>query len=180
MQPISCTRIIGNKHNLVRAAVITATAQRASSQLYQVSQQRAGNGRMLLTGPYTGAADSVIDVEVLSGSAGALRASDPVVNGVGNGTLVVDSIDSGAAAQTLRFTLLDAGTSPQPAMLDFFGVQLAARAIGALGNSVSLSVTRGLTFTDLPFATLEKMSTGSNVFDGPQFDWGQPAALGDE
>jgi hypothetical protein len=178
MQPISCTRIIGNKHNLVRTAAIAASAQRASHQLYQLSAQRSGNGAMALSGPYTGAQDSVIDVEVLGGSAGALRASTPVVTGVGNGTLAVQSIDVGAAAQTLRFTLLDAGTSPTPALLDFFGVQLAARAIGALGNSVSLSVSRNLTFTNLPFATLEKMSTGSNVFDGPQFDWGQPAATG--
>lgn len=178
MQPVSCTRIIGNKHNLVRAAVITATAQRASTQLLQLSQQRAGNGRMALSGPYTGAQDSVVDVEVLSGSAGALRASTPVVNGVGNGTLAVQSIDVGAAAQTLRFTLLDAGTSPKPALLDFFGVQLAARAVGADGNAVELSVVRSLSYTDLPFATLEKMSAGSNLFDGPQFDWGQPAATG--
>lgn len=178
MQSISCTRIIGNKHNLVRAAVITATAQRASNQLLQLAQQRTGNGRMLLSGPYSGAADSVIDVEVLTGSAGALQASTPVVNGVGNGTVQVQSIDAGAAAQTLRFTLLDAGTSPKPALLDFFGVQLAARAVGAGGNAVSLSVVRSLAFTDLPFATLEKMSAGSNVFDGPQFDWGQPAATG--
>lgn len=178
MQPVSCTRIIGNKHNLVRAAVIEATAQRPSTKLLQLAQQRSGNGRMLLSGPYTGAADSVIDVEVLGGAAGALRASTPVVNGVGNGTLEVQSIDVGAAAQTLRFTLLDAGTSPQPALLDFFGVQLAATAVGAPGNAVSLSVVRSLTFTDLPFATLEKMTTGSNVFDGPQFDWGQPAATG--
>ncbi|MES2948673.1 MAG: hypothetical protein V4858_09035 [Pseudomonadota bacterium] len=178
MQPVSCTRIIGNKHNLVRAAVITATAQRPSTQLLQLSQQRTGNGRMVLSGPYTGAADSEIDVEVLSGSAGALRASTPVVNGVGNGTLEVQSIDAGAAAQTLRFTLLDAGTAPQPALLDFFGVQLAARAVGVDGNDASLSVVRSLSYTDLPFATLEKMSAGSNLFDGPQFDWGQPAATG--
>lgn len=178
MQPVSCTRIIGNKHNLVRAAVIEATAQRASTQLLQLSQQRSGNGRMLLSGPYTGAADSVIDVEVLTGSAGALQASTPVVTGVGNGTLQVQSIDVGAAAQTLRFTLLDAGTSPQPALLDFFGVQLAATAVGTEGNAASLSVVRNLTFTDLPFATLDEMTAGSNVFDGPQFDWGQPAATG--
>lgn len=178
MQPISCTRIIGNKHNLVRTAAISATAQRASNQLLQLSQQRAGNGRMALSGPYTGAQDSVIDVEVVSGSAGALRASAPVVNGVGNGTLEALSIDAGAAAQTLRFTLLDAGTLPKPALLDFFGVQLAARAVGAAGNAVAVTVVRNLTFTDLPFATLEKMSTGSNLFDGPQFDWGQPAATG--
>lgn len=131
---------------------------------------------MLLAGPYTGAEDSVIDVEVLGGPGSALRASTPVVTGVGNGTLDVESIDIGAAAQTMKFTLLDEGTSPTQAILDFFGVQLAARAVGTAGNLVTLAVAQGLTFTNMQFATLEPMTTGTSTFDGPQFDWGQPAA----
>lgn len=178
MTALSRTRIIGNKYNAILAAGIVASTQRASSELYLLSQQRTGNGRMVLGGPYTGAEDSVIDVEVLGGSAGALQASSVVVNGVGNGTLTVASIDVGAAAQTLSFTLLDSGTSPTSALLDFFGVQLAAKAIGTLGNAVGISVTRSLTFTDLPFATLEKLTAGSSLFDGAQYDWGQPAATG--
>ena len=178
MPSVSRTRIVGNKYNAILAATILASEQRASNQIYTLAQQRSGNGRMVLAGPYTGAADSVVDVEVLGGTAGELRASAPIVNGIGNGTLDVQSIDVGAAAQTLQFTLLDAGTSPVPALLDFFGVQLAARAIGVLGNNVTLAVVRSLTFTDLPFATLEKMTAGSSMFDGPQFDWGQPAATG--
>lgn len=178
MQPISCTRIIGNKYNLVLQAALTASAQRSSTQLYQLSAQRVGNGSMALTGPYTGAQDAIVDVEVLGGTAGALRASEPVIAGVGNGKLSVTSIDSGAAAQTLRFALLDKGTDPKPAMLDFFGVQLAARAVGVLGNADSLAVVRNLTYTNLPFATLEKISSGTATFDGPQYDWGQPAATG--
>ena len=178
MQSISCSRIIGNQHNAVRSAALTVTAQRASTQLLQTRQQRKGNGRMVLSGPYTGAHDSVVDVEVLGGAAGALRASAPAITGVGNGALQVQSIDAGAAAQTLRFTLLDSGTQDKPALLDFFGVQLAARAVGALGNAVSLSVVRNLTFTDLPFATLANVQAGAKDFEGPQFDWGQAAATG--
>ena len=180
MTSVSRTRIVGNKYNLARMAAITASTQRASTQILQLSQQRSGTGRMALGGPFTGAEDSIVDVEILTGSAGELKASVPIVNGIGNGTLTVTTIDSGAAPQTLRFTLLDAGASPNPAVLDFFGVQLAAKAVGALGNALSLSVVRNLTFTDLPFSTLEKMSAASNVFDGPQFDWGQPAATGSD
>lgn len=178
MQSISCSRIIGNQHNAVRSAALTVTAQRASTQLLQMQQRRKGNGRMVLSGPYTGAHDSVVDVEVLGGAAGELRASAPAITGVGNGALQVQSIDAGAAAQTLRFTLLDSGTQDKPALLDFFGVQLAARAVGALGNAVSLSVVRNLTFTDLPFATLASVQAGAKDFEGPQFDWGQAAATG--
>lgn len=178
MTSVSRTRIVVNKHNLIREAVLVASAQRPSDQLYQLSQERAGNGRMVLTGPFSGAQDTLVDVEVLSGSAGELRSSTVLVNGVGNGTLDVQSIDVGAAPQTMYFTLLDVGTSPVPAILDFFGVQLAARAEGAAGNSVSLGVVRNLTFTNMSFATLDTLPAASNVFDGPEFDWGQPAATG--
>lgn len=176
MQSISRTRIIGNHANLARAAAIVASAQRASDQILTTARARRGNGGIVLAGPYTGAADSVVDVEVLGGPTGDVRATRPVVTGVGNGTLEVQSLEAGADPQTLRFTLLDAGTQAVPAMLDFFGVQLAARAAGAAGNALELSVTRSLTYTDLPYATLQALSVGSASFDGPEFDWGQPAA----
>lgn len=178
MTALSRTRIIGNKYNAVLAAAIAASAQRPSTQLYHLQQQRSGNGRMVLTGPYTGAEDSIVDVEVLGGASGALRASTITVNGVGNGTLDVQSVDVGAAPQTLQFTLLNSGTYPTPALLDFFGVQLAARLEGADGNAVNLSVVRNLTFTGLQFATIETMATGQSSFEGPQYDWGQPSATG--
>lgn len=173
---VAVSRIFGNNANLVRTADVAVSAQRASSQLLLLSQQRRGNGTVTLQGPYTGAQDSVIDVEVLGGVAGELMASRPIVSGVGSGSLAVQSIDLGAVAQTLKFTLLDAGLAAQFALLDFFGVQLAARAEGAAGNAVALSVVRRLVFTDMPFATLEPLPVGSAQFDGPQFDWGQPAA----
>ena len=172
--PYTRTRILGNAHNKVRAAVVAASAQRPSTQVHLLAQNRAGNGSMGLSGAYTGGADTVVDVEVLGGTEGALRASAPVLQGVGNGTLDVQSIDAGAVPQTLRFTLLDAGRAATPAMLDFFGVQLAARAPGAGGNSIELTVARNLTYTDLPYSTLEGISAGATSFDGAQFDWGQP------
>lgn len=172
--PYTRTRILGNAHNKVRAAVIAASAQRPSTQVHLLAQNRAGNGSMGLSGAYTGGADTVVDVEVLGGPDGQLRATTPVLQGVGNGTLDVQSIDVGAVPQTLRFSLLDAGKAATHAMLDFFGVQLAARAPGVDGNSIELTVTRNLTYTDLPFSTLESISAGATSFEGAQFDWGQP------
>jgi len=180
MHSITRTRILGNYANLARAAAIVASTQRASTQILTMSRARRGNGSLVAAGPYTGGADSVIDVEVLGGPDGEVRATAPVVNGVGNGTLQVQSVEAGADPQTLQFTLLDAGKAPVPAVLDFFGVQLAARAVGVLGNTVSLSVVRGLVYTDLPYATLQALSAGSSSFDGPEFDWGQPAATAAE
>ncbi|WP_426307826.1 hypothetical protein ACN9MJ_10610 [Acidovorax facilis] len=178
--PYTRTRILGNAHNKVRAAVITASAQRPSTQMHLLSQTRAGNGSMGLSGAYTGGADSVVDVEVLGGPDGEMRTSSPVLQGVGNGTVEVQSIDVGAVPQTLRFTLLDAGEASTPAMLDFFGVQLAARAAGAAGNNIELTVTRSLAYTDLPYSTLDAIGSGTASFEGPQFDWGQPPGNGAE
>ncbi|RYF77398.1 MAG: hypothetical protein EOO29_21530, partial [Comamonadaceae bacterium] len=168
------TRILGNAHNKVRAAVIAASAQRASTQVHLLAQNRAGNGSMGLSGAYTGGADTVVDVEVLGGPDGQMRASTPVLQGVGNGTLDVQSIDVGAVPQTIRFSLLDAGKPATHAMLDFFGVQLAARVPGVAGNNIALSVARNLAYTDMPYSTLEGIGSGATSFEGAQFDWGQP------
>lgn len=172
--PYTRTRILGNAHNKVRAAAITATAQRASTQVHLLAQNRSGNGSVGLAGAYTGGADTVVDVEVLGGPGGEMRASTPVLQGVGNGTLDVLDIDLGAVPQTLRFSLLDAGKAATPAVLDFFGVQLAARAPGAAGNSIELTVVRSLTYADLPYSTLDGIGAGASSFEGAQFDWGQP------
>lgn len=176
--PYTRSRIIGNAHNKVRGAAIAASAQRASTQVHLLAQDRTGNGAMALSGAYAGGADTVVDVEVLGGPDGALTTSSPVLQGVGNGTVEVQGIDVGAVPQTMRFTLLDAGKAPTPAILDFFGVQLAAREAGTLGNSIALTVTRNLTYTDLPFSTLDPISAGATSFEGPQFDWGQPPGSG--
>lgn len=174
---ISCNRILANHTNQVRDAVIAVSAQRPSEDVRLVSQARAGGGRMTLAGPYTGAADTDVDVEIVSG-AGALRASAPTINGVGNGSLAITALGVGAVPELYTFTLLDAGTPDVAAELDFFGVVLAARAPGAAGNALALSVTRNLTDTPLPFATLDAITAGTDTFDGPEFDWGQPPATG--
>lgn len=174
---ISCNRILANHTNQVREAAIAVSAQRASTDLRLIASSRTGGGRMTLAGSYTGAADTDIDVEIVSGS-GALRASAPTINGVGNGTLAITALGVGAVPETYTFTLLDAGTPDVAAELDFFGVVLAARAPGAAGNALSLTVTRNLTDTPLPYATLDAITAGTDTLDGPEWDWAQPPATG--
>lgn len=176
MQPPSVNRILANNVNAVRSAEIAASAQRASTDIRLIAQNRQGGGRLEVSGSYTGAADTVIDVEILGGEAGALRASEPIVNGVGSGTLEVLSVNQSALPETLAFSLLHAGDPATPALLEFFGTTLAARAPGASGNAISVSVRRNLSFADLPYATLETISAGTSQFEGPQWDWGQPSA----
>lgn len=141
-----------------------------------IAQSRQGGGRLVVSGSYTGAADTVVDVEVVSGSGGALTASAPVVRGVGNGVLSIDALAPAAVPESLTFALLDAGTAPVPAALEFYGAALAARAEGAGGNALSLAVTRNITLTPMPYATIESIAAGTDSLEGPQWDWGQPAA----
>ena len=176
MQSVSVNRILCNRDNLVREAAVAASAQRASTDIRLLSQARAGGGRCVVGGAYTGAADTVVDVEVLSGTGGELTASTPVVRGVGHGTLTVAAIDPAAQPETITVSLLDAGTAPEPALLEFFGATLAARQAGSGGNALALSVVRNLVSAPLQYATLEPISAGTAEFDGPAWDWGQPPA----
>lgn len=173
---MSVNRILCNHTNLARAAVIAASAQRPSTDIRLLGQQRAGGGRVVVGGAYTGTADTDIEVEVLSGTGGELTTSAPVIRGVGNGQLAVTAFDAAAQPETLTVALLDAGTSPEPALLEFFGATLSARHPGAGSNALALAVTRNLTTSPLPFATLEAITADTAQFDGPAWDWGQPPA----
>jgi hypothetical protein len=173
---ISVNRILSNKDNRVSAATLTASAQRASDDVRLVAQSRQGGGRLVVSGSYTGAADTVVDVEVVSGSGGALTPSARVIRGVGNGVLSIDALHVSAVPESLTFALLDAGSAPVPAALEFYGAALVARAVGVAGNALALSVTRNLTLTPMQYATIEPIAAGTDSLEGPQWDWGQPAA----
>lgn len=176
MNSVSCSRILCNNANLAAEAAITVSAQRASTDIRLISQQRQGGGRMRVSGGYTGAADTDIDVEIVDGAAAALRTSAPIINGVGNGTLEVLSIDVAAVPETITYALLDAGDPAVPATLDFFGTTLAASVPGAGGNAITISVTRNIVATPMPFATLTTIAAGTSELAGAEYDWGQPAA----
>lgn len=176
MQSISASRILCNRDNLAREAAITVSAQRASDDIRLVAQARQGGGRLVLAGPYLGTEDGVVDVEVLSGTGGDLVASMPVVRGVGSGALTVESVDVAAVPDTVTFALVDKGTPPAPAQLEFYGVTLAARTPGLAGNALSVTVARNVVATPTAYATLEPISAGTPQLEGAQWDWAHPAA----
>ena len=174
---ISVNRILSNKHNRVSAATLTASAQRASDDVRLVAQSRQGGGRMVVSGSYTGAADTVVDVEVVSGLGGALTPSEPVIRGVGNGVLSIDALDVSAVPESLTFALLDAGSAPVPAALEFYGAALVARAAGTAGNALALSVTRNLTLTPMQTGMWADPQAGAAAViagDAAQFRAGIP------
>ena len=176
MNSISCNRILANNSNLAREALITASAQRPSTDIRLISSARTGGGRIVAQGSYTGAADTDIEVEVLTGTGGELTASTPIIDGVGSGALTITAIAPSAQPETLTFALLDAGSPPEPAELEFYGVTLTAVTPGAAGNALSLSVVRNLTSAPLQYATLERIAAGTDTLDGAEWDWGQPPA----
>lgn len=165
-------RILGNHDNLVRGAELTASVQRPSTDLRLLGESRQGHGELTLAGPYTGASDTTVEVEILSGSGAQLRPSAPVLAGVGSGTLQVLALDAGAVPETVTLKLVSAGSADVHAELPFYGATLRARAAGAAGNLLSVTVTRHLSLGATQWAVLAEIPAGTAALEGSQYDWG--------
>lgn len=113
-------RIFGNHRNLLLGKTVSPVSTRVSNDIRLTAIDQDGNATVALTGPYTGAADTTIDVEILDLTVGTTpRVSAPAFSGAGNGTLATSNILSGAAAQTVTITLTDAGITTTHAALNF-------------------------------------------------------------
>ena len=171
-------RIFGNHRNLLLGKTVSPTTTRVSNDIRLTSIDQDGYATVALTGPYTGAADTTIDVEIVDTTIGATPiASSPAFAGSGNGTMVVSNLRSGAVAQTISVVLTDTGTVTTHAALNFDEVVLQAKADGADGNSISISVDRsGLTYAASHYSLLNELSAGTDTVSGPEYDWDtQPA-----
>ena len=167
----SVQRFLSGRNNLVRNAVLAATSVRASQAIERTSARRAGGGRVRLAGAYTGHEAAQVDVEIVA-AGGIPRASVPQFIGVGNGQLQVVSVDGAAPLQTLTLTLVDLGIPTEHARLDARSVQVRARAPGAAGNSIRITVEPQLTRTLTAWALLSDWSAGTAVQTGSQWDFG--------
>ena len=167
----SVQRFLSGRHNLARTAALAASSVRASRAIERVAAQRSGGGRVRLAGDYTG--HEAADVQVrISAAGGVPRASVPQFVGVGNGQLTVAAVDAGAPLQSITLTLADLGVATAHAVLDVREVQLRARAPGAVGNSIRLSVEPRLVRTPTAWALLADWPAGTAVQTGPQWDFG--------
>ena len=169
---LSKNRILANSGNHIVA--ITSSGQRPANDFRLLAQERAGGGRIELSGDYTGAADSVIDVEITSGTGGQLAARAHV-EGVGSGTVDVHHVRAAAVPGRISFTLANAGKSELPALLNFYGADLAARTPGEAGNDIAIECTRNLTLTPSRFSLLSPIAAGESELNGDEFNWGQPS-----
>lgn len=167
----SVQRFLSGHNNLARTAVLSASSVRPSTAIERVAARRAGGGRVRLAGAYVGHEAAQVDVEIVA-AGGIPRASVPQFVGVGNGQLVVEAVDAAAPLQELTLTLVDLGVATEYARLDAREVQIRARASGATGNSIRITVQPLLMRTLTAWALLADWSAGTAVQTGTQWDFG--------
>lgn len=166
-------RYLGNDTNEVRDAVLTATNGVASDAIYRTdTAPKTGGGLVELTGPYTGAADCTIDVEVVDNGGSTTQTSQPVFVGVGNGTMT-DVEVTGVDPATVTVTLEDLGTETRAAYVPFQGITLKAATAGDAGNLIAIDVDHsGVVAADTDWSLRDELQQGTNEYVGDHWDFG--------
>jgi hypothetical protein len=177
MNPTAPQRFLSNDRNVLREAMVTASAvQSVSDQVLELPIARQGTAQAKLTGDFTGAAETTFDIEVLDNTVGTKNISTPIFSGAGSG--IIGDIASTSTPQTFSVELGDAGIPINYAGVDFEGVAIRARQAGATGNDVRISIDHtSLVFTPSNFSLLVAVAAGTSQVEGPAFDW-DTAVLG--
>lgn len=172
-------RVIGNSLNKLAAAVIQASSIRPSSAIRRTAVTRAGNGRPILSGPYTGAQSQQVQVQVLDGGT-TPTISAPLHRGVGTDSIADLAVLSGATSQSYTLTCIDLGVDSQTAEAEIEGYRIRANNPGEDGNLINLVVdSSGLTFTLTDYALLADLPSGIAYQIGPEWSLGAPAGIGE-
>ena len=166
-------RYLGNDTSIVRDADIDATNGLPSEAIYRTdTAAKVGGGSVELDGPYTGAADTTIDVEVVDNGGSTIQVSQPSFVGVGSGDMAAVSAP-GVAVQSVVVTLEDLGTETLAAYSTFQGITLRAIASGAGGNDITIDVDHtALVSSDTEWSLQSDLSEGTNEYVGEQWDFG--------
>lgn len=173
-------RYLGNDRNIVRNATLSASNIVPSAAIFRSdTTPKVGGGRVNLAGPYEGQADATIDVEILDSVGDSSQVSQPVFTGIGNGTLTALSAND-VDAQAFTVTVEDLGTQTRSAYAPFQGVNLVARASGAGGNAITVSVSHAaLVLGDTDFSLQGDIVEGSNEYAGEQWNFGAATLTAD-
>lgn len=171
---MSIQRILANNRNQIVSAALSASDVAGSSQVYQQSATRGGNGNVALSGDYSGTADATIDIDIIDAT-GSGRISLPVFRGIGSGN--ISNIVAGTLPQQdITITLADMGVPTTAASVEFYGVTLYAKDAGAGGNDIIISVDESaLVDTVGRLTTFEDINAGTDTLIGPQYDFGAVA-----
>lgn len=173
-------RYFPNSRNLARTATITATDIVPSAAIEQTAVDAEGGGTVELAGPYTGQADTEIEVEYVDTTlSGAPRVSAPTFTGVGNGQMT--GIDPGTLdPQVVTVTAVDLGTETRFAVGRFCGVRLVARTAGDGGNAIQITVDDGgLVTMPADYSATREIPAGAVDLEGEAFDFGGPSLTPD-
>lgn len=173
-------RYVPNTVNLARTATIAATNIVPSAAIEQTSVDAEGGGTVELAGPYTGQADTEIEVEYVDTTlTGAPRVSAPTFTGVGNGQMT--DIDPGTLdPQVFTVTAVDLGTETRFAVGRFCGVRLVARTAGDGGNAIQITVDdTGLVSVPADYSATREIPAGAVDLEGEAFDFGGPSLTAD-
>lgn len=169
-------RYCSNPTNLVRDADLSGTNGTPSDVIYRTdTAAKAGGGRVSLDGPYTGAADTAIDVEIVDNGGGSTQTSQPIFGGVGSGVMSGVAV-AGADPQEIVVTLEDLGTETRFAYATFQGADLKARVSGSSGNLIAIDVDHsGLVFSDTDWSLQGDLLQDQNEYIGDHWDFGAAA-----
>ncbi len=161
------------RDNVLAQAILAASSVLPSNAIIPRRLSRTGHGTINLTGPYTGAANTLIEVDIVATTGSNVVLTTPVFSGAGNGTLEGLSVAPATPAQTFTLTLSDLGSNTQTASLDLGAGQLEAAAAGAGGNSLRLLVNiSGLIQTPRNIALLADWPANTEFQLGDQWDFG--------
>jgi hypothetical protein len=167
---MGCQRLLYNGKNHVRTASLFASSVKPASSVFPRAATRAGNGNVRLNGEYTGTADAVFDLEILSGGAG--RHSEPVFSGIGSGMLQNIAVGE-LPAQDIRVTLADMGTPSATATFEVSGFTLRAKPAAVAGNAVTITVDESALVTAVTnYATFDGLRAGTEIVTGQEWDFG--------
>jgi hypothetical protein len=166
-------RYLANNTNIVRDAALTATNALGSEAIYRTdTAPKQGGGLVVLAGPYTGANDTEIEVEVVDNGGGSAQVSQPAFAGVGSGGMSGVTA-SGVEPQTVTVTLEDLGTDTRAAYAPFQGVTLVAKAAGAGGNAIAIDVDHGaLSASSTAWALQDDLRQDANEYVGEHWNFG--------
>ncbi len=160
-----------NSLAVLPACGVQVSSVRASQAVEQLAAQRAGGGRLVLEGSYTGHEAAQIEVEIAAGGS-SLRASAPAFTGVGNGLLEVLEVAQDAPLQDITLTCADLGIPTETACMDVQSIQIRARQPGAAGNAIRITVTERLVDEGTNWALPDAWSASTATQTGQQWDFG--------
>ena len=165
-------RILYNGINAARTAALIASSVRpAVDSIRTLPTARDGSAAVALSGAYTGAADAAFDVEIVDTTVSTPIVSQPQFVGTGNGEL--SAIAFSGTAQGFTLELADAGAEEAYAAVPFANAKITARAAGAAGNGITITVdTSGLTFTATDWSLLDPLPKDTRRSDATALDFG--------